>query len=478
MNPLHTYLALRAANERRAIAKAIRRHVHLSSRPIVIVGYHLAGDVGAPLALLWGTNENAAPNLVVVPEPRNRQLRFDALQIFGRALTEYLSMFALTEVESGSDGRAELLCVDAPQIVVPNRATADWLFGIVGRFTRHLSATGSPPAPPEVPFAGKHLSFFHNPLPGSSLVIPAAETLSAHWQTGQLPSEDLNLSALLGWIDPGPSMDGQSAAHDGERLPPAGPLSDPNWDADDLAPLISQWHAAGGTNAARLILHGEFENLMLEQMNHTWEDCWHALRLLGGLPEGERVSRRWERDRKSWSRHHFAMDGGTAHFRNIPTPVQSAKTLAVVEKATTELQAEMALDDPLVMASYVASGEALSAKVTSVDATRRIPGARRAVCRPLVTLEALLPFSRPVGATLFLASAPDVEFEILSISGNVVVAQVNKGALSPKTIARLPSLGDAVVLSPFGSSEFYPRPDLDEVPWTHYLPEPIEELPQ
>ncbi len=476
MDTLHTYLALRAANERKAVAKVTRRHVHISPRPMVIIGYHLAGDIGAPLALIWGTDRTARPHSVVVAEPRNRQLRFDALETFGQSLVEYLSGYVATRLESRSSGETEPVCIDAPQIVVANPATAEWLFGIVGRFTRSLSAAGDPAPAPIVPLAGKHLSFFHNLLPGSSLVLPATEILSTHWQTGQLPSEDLNLSALLGWIAPGEGLDGPAAARQGEDSPPAGPLSDPNWDARKLSPLIDQWHAAK-TDEAQSAVFGELDAEIREQLDHTWEDCWRAIHLVNTLPEGDRVARRWERDRRAWTRHHLTMETGTARFRNIPTPVQSAKTLGVLEQATTELQAEMALDDPLVMAAYVASGEALSAKVISVDATRTIPGPRRQVRRPLVIFEPLLPFTRPAGTTLFLVSAPDVEFEILSATGDEVRAQVNKGAVSSSTLSRLPNPGDNVVLSPFTKSEFYPRPQYDDVPWTHRLAEPAEEDP-
>lgn len=470
MSVLQTYLALCAASQRRAVPRAMRRHVHLSPRPLVIVGYHLAGDVGAPLALMWGTDPTARPHTVVVPEPRNRKLRFDALETFGHAFTEYLSGYAAEH--------RERVCVDAPQIVVSNQATAEWLFGIVGRFTRHLRPDTDPAPPPIVPLAGKHLSFFHGLLPGSSLVLPATEILSTHWQTGQLPSEDLNLSALLGWIDPAEGADGPTAAREGEDLPPAGPLSDPNWDARELSSLINHWHEAR-TEQARSAVLREFDFEVRDQFVHTWEGCWRALSLVGTLPEADSVAHRWERDREAWTRHYCAVEEGTARFRNVPTPIQSAKTLRVLEQATTDVKAEMAFDDPLVMASHVASGEALSARVVSVDATRKISaGTRRRVLRPLVLLEPLLPFARPVGAVFFLASAPDVELEILSLSGDLVQVQVNKGAVSAKTLSRLPNAGDEVVLSPFRKSEYYRRPEYDETPWTHYLPEAGEEQSQ
>ena len=213
MNALHTHQALLAAAERRAVAKTTRRHLHLSPSPLVVVGYHLAGDPGAPLGLLWGSNQAEEPRSMVVPEPRNRGLRFEALAEFATEFMSYLSKFEERD-ESG-------LCRNAPQLVVPNAATADWLGGIVGRFTRNLKTDGDGSAPPSVPLAGKHLSFFADIDPGSSLVVAATDALTTHWQTGQLPSEDLNLGALLGWIDP-PGRHGRPAGRPGRRGGTAG----------------------------------------------------------------------------------------------------------------------------------------------------------------------------------------------------------------------------------------------------------------
>lgn len=471
MNGLAAYLALRAADERRAVAKATRRHIHLSNRPLVIVGYHLAGDVGAPLALMWGTDPDKRPRTAVVPEPRNRDLRFEALTTFGVALVDYLAAYSEMTIERGSRGQHEPVCVDAPQVIVPNRATAEWLFGVVGRFTRHLSTDGNPSLSPVVPQAGQHLSFFHDLLPGSSRVLAATEVLSSHWQTGQLASEDLNLSALLGWIEPPEGADGVAAARMAEALPPAGPLSDPNWDERELAGLINQWRAAR-TDVDGSVVRGEIDTQIREQLNHTWEDCWHAHRLLAALPEGNTVACRWQRDRKDWTRHRATVEAGTARFRNVPTPVQTARTLRFLEDATTDLKTDMALDDPLVMAAYVVSGEALSARVMNIDTDRMIPGPKRPVCRPLMTLEPLMQFMRPAGTVLFLTSAPEVELEVLSATQDVVHVQVNRGALTRRTFDRLPNPGDNVLLSPFGKRAIYPPPQYDEVPWTHRLPEP------
>jgi len=460
VNVLHTHQALLAANEGRAIAKTTRRHIHVSRRPLAIVGYHLAGDPGAPLALMWGTSRNEIPHCMVVPEPRNRGLRFEALDEFATGLLSYLSDF---------EDRDEVgVCLDAPQLVVPNAATADWLSGIIGRFTRNLRTDGDTPAPPSVPLAGKHLSFFADLAPGSCLVLAATDALTTHWQTGQLPSEDLNLAALIGWIDPPAGIDGPQAAREGEESSPAGPNSDPNWDAKTLDELIQDWHATKG-DAARSAVRRELEGEIREQLAPAWEDCWRTLDCLDSLPVAGRVAERWKSDRHDWTYHLDRIAEGRAYFRNIPTPTRNASRLRFLETRTDELQREMAWDDPLVMAAVVASGEALAGHVLAVDLEHRTPNANnRMLRRPLITIKPNLEFGRPAGTMLFLSTNPGVKLKVLPLEPDGLIrAEVLKGANQDPTIGRLPDSGDDVVLSPFGKPERYQRSKVEDIPWTH-----------
>jgi hypothetical protein len=50
-------------------------HVHVSPRPLVFIPLALAGEANAPLAAMAG-DDPAAPALLVVPEPRDRDQRF------------------------------------------------------------------------------------------------------------------------------------------------------------------------------------------------------------------------------------------------------------------------------------------------------------------------------------------------------------------------------------------------------------------
>jgi len=383
-----------------------------------------------------------------------------SLALIGFYLVRYLSQFEHRDQTSE--------CLDAPQLVVPNAATADWLCGVVGRFTRNLRTDDDARAPASVPLAGKHLSFFADLMPGSSLVVAATDALILHWQTGQLPSEDLNLAALLGWIDPPAGMDGPQAALVGERSSPAGPESDPAWDDATLTGLVRDWHAAGDA-ASRSAVRRDLEDEIRGQLTGAWADCWSARDLLASLPAARHAASRWSRDQGDWTFHCNRIAEGRAFFRNIPTPLQGARRLDLAETRTSALEREMAWDDPLVMAALIAGGEALAGCVVAVEPERRGRSASgRRGRRPLITVEPELEFPKPAGTTLFLSTRPRVKLVVLPSDGSGLIrAEVVKGANTSATIDRLPGVGDEVILSPYGESEFYTRPMVADIPWTH-----------
>ena len=200
------------------------RHVHLSPRPLVFVPIALAGEVGAPLAAMVG-DDPAAPALLVVPEPRDRDQRFGFAAELAAVILPYIQRyFAEEEPVGGREPGTRY--ADAPQLLVPNQAGVAFT-RLLGRSTRFRSTEGPYAVAGSVPLLGRWLTFLAERAehPGSSLMVAATEALAAHWATGQSPVEDRNLGALLGWIDPPPGMSGAqaaAAAEDPVRCPPAG----------------------------------------------------------------------------------------------------------------------------------------------------------------------------------------------------------------------------------------------------------------
>ncbi|MDG4865745.1 hypothetical protein P8605_47110, partial [Streptomyces sp. T-3] len=231
-------------------------------------------EAGAPLGALVGTDRER-PRLLVVPQPRDRDLRFAFLAELAEEVLPYVDSFAEdtetaerteTDPETGKRVKVEVeLCADAPQLIVPSRAGVEFmrLLGRSMRFRRtaEQDPEGPFPAPPRVPLLGRWLTHFaeRSRVPGSALLLAATELLSRHWATGQSSLEDQHLGALLAWIDPPEGTSGAEAAlraelgrdRAGQLLcPPAGPATDPAFDNKLLAPAIERYDRARTALAA------------------------------------------------------------------------------------------------------------------------------------------------------------------------------------------------------------------------------------
>ncbi|NEA43599.1 hypothetical protein G3I42_30915, partial [Streptomyces sp. SID11385] len=322
MSLIATLARLEAVRAGRAQPLATRLHRHLSERPLVLVPLTTAGETGAPLGALVGT-ERERPRLLYVPQPRDRELRFGFLAALAAEVLPYVESFASdvetverkeTEPETGKKVTVEAeLCRDAPQLLVPSAAGIEFvrLLGRSMRFRR--TAEQDPdepyPAPARVPLLGRWLTHFGERarVPGSALLLPMTGLLGRHWATGQSRMEEQHLGALLGWLDPPAGRDGAAAALAAEldrdeegqlRHPPAGPATDPAFDNKLLAPAIERYDtarlrfaAAEDPERADALLAALHEaehaigRLVLRATRPTWDAVWQGLDLLRTLPE-------------------------------------------------------------------------------------------------------------------------------------------------------------------------------------------------
>lgn len=357
MSLISTLARLEAVRTGHAQPAATVRHRHLSERPLVFVPLTTAGEAGAPLGALVGTDRDA-PRLLAVPQPRDRDLRFAFLAELADVVLPYMEAYGAeveaaerteTDPESGKRVKVEVeLCADAPQLIVPSRAGIDFvrLLGRSMRFRR--TAEQDPetpyPAPARVPLLGRWLTHFGERarVPGSSLLLAATDVLARHWATGQSSLEDQHLGALLAWIDPPDGVSGADAARAAElardahgqlECPPAGPATDPAFDNKLLAPAIERHDRARTALAAaqdgleadtRLgeltAAEREIRELVLSRTLPTWEKVWRGLDLLRALPEGAHVEERWTRDRWSFTGQRDRIAAGEPRSRAATTP--------------------------------------------------------------------------------------------------------------------------------------------------------------
>ncbi|MFG3405934.1 hypothetical protein [Streptomyces sp. NPDC048142] len=525
MSLITTLARLEAVDTGRAQPLATVRHRHLTARPLVLVPLTTAGEAGAPLGALVGTDRDA-PRLLAVAQPRDRDLRFAFLAELAEAVLPHIEAYADVVEPAGQGGASRPkaggethpatgestkdeaeLCTDAAQLIVPSRAGVEFvrLLGRSMRFRR--TAEDDPdtpyPAPARVPLLGRWLTHYGERarVPGSSLLPAVTDLLNRHWATGQSSLEDQHLGALLAWIDPPAGSSGAEAAlraelardGDGQLLcPPAGPATDPDFDNRLLAPAIERYDRArtafasaedGLAADARLgelsDAEREIRSLLAKVLLPTWDAVWRSLDLLRELPEGSRVQDRWTRDRWSFTGHRDRVRSGEPPQPRRDDAVTAARKLASRETAQAQLEAQEALDDPLVLAGRRLAGEAFLATVSDVEMA--YTESKRPSPRPLVTVRTderpQLGGRTKVYRSLdgkpqtaeFVAYAPDPpqeqEGEIL-----LVLRILDRmGRSKEPAPGSVPKPGERIVWTLFEHDQRGgPKlPDPEETPWTH-----------
>ncbi|MFF4958438.1 hypothetical protein [Streptomyces sp. NPDC001222] len=522
MSLIATLARLEAVRSGHAQPAATVRHRHLSDRPLVLVPLTTAGEAGAPLGALVGTDRDT-PRLLVVPQPRDRDLRFAFLAALADIVLPYVDGYAEaveaaerteTDSETGKRVKVEVeLCADAPQLIVPSRSGIDFvrLLGRSMRFRR--TAEQDPqtphPAPPRVPLLGRWLTHFGERarVPGSALLLALTEVLARHWTTGQSSLEDQHLGALLAWIDPPEGTSGAEAAlwaelardAEGQLLcPPAGPATDPAFDNKLLAPAIERYDRARARLAAAedgveaddrfgelSAAEGEIRALVESRTRPTWDAVWRGLDLLRTLPEGAHAEERWTRDRWSFTGHRDRVVAGEPPQPRHDDAVTAANKLATREREQARLDAQEALDDPLVMAGRRLAGEAFAGEVT--DVVMAYSEGKRPSPRPLVTVrtEDLPHLGEGVKVYRSLGGKPQAaEFVGYEDAGEGGRQHDGDGAESALVVLRIvdkmgrgkepeagsvPEKGDRVCFTLFeheqrGGAKL---PEPEETPWTH-----------
>ncbi|MCP9955815.1 hypothetical protein [Actinomadura madurae] len=480
MSALSSLARLQAVAAGIAQPVATVRHCHVSDAPLVLVPLKLSGEAAAPLAVLAGSAPDD-PTLLVVPQPRNRDLRFAFAASLAKLVLNHIetSRGAVEELPPGKDGEERIRYGDAPQLLVPNRGGVAFL-RLMGRSTRFRSTEGPYAVDPAVPVLGRWLTWFadRHDHPGSSLLGAMTELLRLHWATGQSSLEDGNLAALMGWIDPPDGLDGPAAAARAEDpvvCPPAGPTTDPTFDNEVLAPAIAAYDRAGTGSRAEERLRAALAG----QLTPTWDLMWRAVGLLRAVPEGASVPRRWERDRDAFTYYHQTFGEAYPQARRDP-PVRAARRLHDLERAQDAYDAQRAFDDPLVMAEHRLAGQAFGGRVTECDPTRLDETGKRPKLRPLLRVETRDPVRLDAGTTVCNAARPALKGRIVELDDGGVVLELTGGMgrkLTPEAGA-VPEVGDRVCFTSltegsFGAAKF---PDRDDTPWTHGGP-PADYVP-
>jgi hypothetical protein len=480
MTALTSLARIEAAEAGRAQLIRTVRHVHVSDRPLVVIPLQLAGEPCAPLAAMAG-DDRSAPRLLVVASPLNRDDRFRFAVGLAEIVVAYIGSYA-----AGPEPGDKEAYPGAPQLIVPNPGGVKFA-ELLGRSTRFRPTAGQGAVPAAVPALGRWLSYLAERAqhPASSVLLTATGALSTHWATGQSAAEDQNLAALLGWISPPPGMTGGQAAllaEDPARCPPAGPATDPVFDRDVLVGLyksVKESRAAGDEVAAhRAVTRLERElRLALEP---TWRLMWQSVDLLRKLPEGGHVAERWKSDRRSFSGYvRYLREGGPPQAKR-DAAVDAARRLARLESEQQQLDAQMAFDDPLVMAEHLMTGQAFEGIVVHAEPGRLDESGKRAKLRPRITLETPDEVTAEPGDELRSPARPSQKAAVIEVGeadGRTLVTLELRSGMGRGLVpvpGSVPEVDDVLCYTTL-TLEFQPPPEFparEDTPWTHGGPPP------
>lgn len=475
MSVLDILLAAEAADRHAAVRRTAYRHRSLSPEPLVVTVYNMAGEAAAPLAFYFGTSPSGG-TLIVAPEPRNREVRFEGINAFSAAFTAYINPFLRTRTELvGRRGHQfELeVAIEAPQIVVPNRATREYLGTRLGRSLRYLGLGTTHTVPEATQWAGAHLSWLaeYAHMPGQSIFVAATELLSRHFATGQSALEDENLATLLAWIEnkPGSGLTKIRAAETGQGA--FGPVADPDLDRK-LEPHVRAFGIAAREGDAKVQarIRPIVESLVRTPLENAYRATHRALAIMSRIPEASSAADRAERDLREWGSHVRRCARQIPRFSRRHDALRAARLLESWSRAQDELDIVEAFDDPLVMARHDAEGRCISGRVLGVDLDNREikPGNKRPTSVPLVEVSAPSAPQLLVGDEVVWAGDIHVEAEIRDIKKSKDRWTVELAIMGGhKNGERLPAVRTDTVFAALryfsGKSPAMP----DVVPWTH-----------
>ena len=276
-----------------------------------------------------GTDRDA-PRLLVVPQPRDRDLRFAFLAELAAIVLPYIERRTPRRPsETGhrrpEDAKVEVAVRDAPQLIVPEprrhrvRTAARPLHALP---PRRRPVPGAPAGAAARPLADPSAS-----APGPRLVAAAGDdrVLAGTGRPARAALEDQHLGALLAWIDPPDGMTGAEAAlraedHAGAAARPPGrrptrrsttSCSPPRSSATTGGPARRRGRRRRDAVRAR-------RARSLAAAAHLGRDV-AGVDLLRALPEGAPSADRWTRDRWSFTGHRDRVAGASRRSRAATT---------------------------------------------------------------------------------------------------------------------------------------------------------------
>lgn len=284
-------------------------------------------------AVAYG-DPDGQPSIVLTWNPLDRDASF--LEPFAVALNAYLTGC----VRSGV----------LPRIWLPHRAALD-VVEMLGHRYRTNRNVG-----PELQLMGAQCRLIADEVQyaGQQMVAIASELLTQHVATGQTPSEDQHLGALLVWLNPPAGVDVRAAAEQAALEPAAAMLARP---VDDQVEALREGVRSGRRPTSA---RAEIERLVRDETLREWRLLVRGRQALWGLGLGQ-GGELGRLVRESFDRIAWQID------RSLASPSQPrslASRLDNLVYAQSLAEYAVTTDDPIAQAYARRAGTVIEATVT------------------------------------------------------------------------------------------------------------------
>jgi hypothetical protein len=454
LNTMDVLPRLLAFREGRALRIASNQRVAIRPDGLVVCPIAMAGEDTSMHIVACGKVGEPA-EFRCVPDPRYRDDQYVLFEWLGDRVERYF----LECLQAGS----------YPQVWVPSSAAVGLLDTLADRLRFNRENL-------RVKRFGELLSYATErfPVEGQQALMTATGALRIHFATGQQAGEDEHLGALLVWMRPPAGRNVLAAVAVAEEVP-MGVKTDPDFDRDDLEPLVSAYNEARKRKATSRELEtraGQIEDLLRPVVSRIYDGTQEALSLLAaeGLPPIPDLVGLEDREADEFRSFMSSRDSG----HPLPlrdSPKSAAFRLAAREDAAEGARAAILYGDRVHLERERLAGRILSGTVENPVRTRLAP--RRFECRfTVVTGQRVLHFRRR--DELHLLSCPRMKVVVTDVRRSGRTTRVSVVMLKGTRVPGLPAANEQVLLGE-GPPDWdgiirlrkQMRDRLATPPWTH-----------
>lgn len=454
LNTLDVLPRLLAFRDGRAVRIASNQKMAIRPDGFVICLIAMAGeDTSIHIVACGRVGQDA--EFRCVPDPRYRDDQYGLFEWLGDKVEQYFQECQQT----GS----------YPQIWVPSSGAVGLLDTLADRLRFNRENL-------KVRRFGELLSYATErfPIEGQQALMTATGALRLHFATGQQEGEDEHLGALLVWMCPPAGRNVLAAVAMAEEVP-MGVKTDPDFDREDLEPLVSAYNQARKRKATSKELAtraAQIESLLRPVVWAIYKGTQEAISFLvaEGLPPIPHLAGLELREAEEFRSFLSSREAG--HPMPLrDSPKSAAFRLAVREDAAEGARAAMLYGDKVYLERERLAGRILIGTVENPVRTRIAP--RRFECRfTIVTGQRVLHVRRR--DELHLLADPRMKVVVTDVRRNGRRTRVSMRMLKGERAVGLPTPNQEVA---FGDGP----PDWNRIillrkqmrdrlatpPWTH-----------